>query len=358
MFWLNLDVQSEQAVDILQRRDEGSYDFELKENAVPQLQPKDLLVKLSVSGVCGSDFLLASGNAGPTREILGHEGVGRVVKVGSEVPASLVEIGARVGIAWVRDICEKCVFCGMPGGQGEGHCLEMLCSGLKRDGTFAEYAVVPSRFIVRIPEGVADHLVAPILCGGVTAYKALKVSGASSGQWVVISGAGGGLGSLGIQYARAMGCRVIAVDVGEAKREYCLETGAEAFFDGRELDKSAVLELTGGGAAAVIVAASSIPAYQAALDLVAPNGSYVCVGIPPPGKQVGFDPITLISKNIKLIGSAVGTRQDIWDAIEFVARGQVKPKVEMARLEDLPQISKGFGQVRGKNADPGTLDRY
>ncbi|KAK5045562.1 hypothetical protein LTR84_009180 [Exophiala bonariae] len=349
---------SSHKVAVLVRGENGSYDFELANREVPALQPTDLLVKLSVSGICGSDFLLASGNAGPTRDILGHEGVGRVVEIGSEVPPSLAGIGARVGIAWVRDICENCAFCRMPGGQGEGHCLEMLCSGLKRDGTFAEYAIVPSRFIVRIPEGVPDHLVAPILCGGVTAYKALKVSGVSSGQWVVISGAGGGLGSLGIQYAKAMGCRVIAVDVGESKREYCLQTGAEAFFDGLEFDKSAILELTGGGGAAVIVTASSISAYQAALDLVAPNGSYVCVGIPPPGKQVGFDPITLISKNIKLIGSAVGTRQDIWDAIEFVARGEVKPKVEMARLEDLSQISKNFAQASIQNADVGTLDKH
>ena len=274
---------------------------------------------------------------------MGHEGVGRVVKVGSSVPSSLVQVGARVGIAWVRDICEKCVFCKTPG--GEGHCLEMLCSGLKRDGTFAEYAIVPSRFVVRIPEGVPDNLVAPILCGGVTAYKALKVGGASQGQWVAISGAGGGLGSLGVQYAKAMGFRVVAIDVGDAKREYSLQVGADAFFDGRDLDVAAVKELTGGGAAAVIVTANSIPAYQAALDLVAPYGSYVCVGLTPPGQQVGFDPITLISKNIKLMGSAVGTRKDIWEAIEFVARGQVKPKVEMAVLEDLPEISRNFGQV-------------
>jgi propanol-preferring alcohol dehydrogenase len=300
-------------------------------------------VRLSVSGVCGSDFHLAAGHAGPTRDILGHEGVGRVVQIGSAVPDSLIQVGARVGIAWVRDVCEKCIFCRTPG--GEGHCLEMLCSGLKRDGTFAEYAIVPSRFVVRIPESVPDHLVAPILCGGVTAYKALKVSGASAGQWVVISGAGGGLGSLGIQYAKAMGYRVIAVDVGEAKKEYSLQTGADAYFDGRELDISAVKELTGGGAAAVIVAANSIQAYQSALDLVAPYGSYVCVGIPPPGQHVGFEPIALISKNIRLIGSAVGTREDIWEAIEFVAKGQVKPKVEMATLEDLPEISKTFGQV-------------
>lgn len=104
----------------------------------------------------------------------------------------------------------------------------MFCSGLKRDGTFAKYAVVPSRYVIRIPEGSADQLVAPILCGGVTAYKAIKVSGATPGQWIVISGAGGGVGALGIQFAKAMGFRVIAVDVGDAKREDCLQLGAEA----------------------------------------------------------------------------------------------------------------------------------
>lgn len=284
---------------------------------------------------------------GPTRDILGHEGVGRVVQLGSAVSASSIQVGARVGIAWVRDICGKCVFCKTPA--GEGHCLEMLCSGLKRDGTFAEYAIVPSRFVVRVPENVPDHLVAPILCGGVTAYKAIKVSGAPVGEWVIISGAGGGLGSLGIQYAKAMGYRVVAIDVGGAKQQHCLQSGADEYFDASDLDTSAVKELTGGGGAAVIVTANSIKAYQAALDLVAPNGAYVCVGIPPPGQQVTFEPISLIGRNIRLIGSAVGTREDIVEAIEYVGRGEVRPKVDMAKLEDLSDIASNFGQVRGQS---------
>lgn len=307
------------------------------------MTPTDLLVRLSVTGVCGSDFHLAAGHSGPTRDILGHEGVGRVVKLGSAVSPSFIDIGARVGIAWVRDICEKCFCCLAPG--GEARCLEMLCSGLKRDGTFAEYAVVPSRYVVRIPEGVPDQLVAPILCGGVTAFKAIKVSEAAPGQWVVISGAGGGVGALGVQFAKAMGYRVIAIDLGDAKREYCLRLGAEAYFDATTLDAAAVHRLTGDGAAAALMMANSSKAYEAGLDLVAPYGALVCVGIPPPDQLVRFHPLLGISKNIRIIGSAVGTRKDIWDAIEFVKRGVVKPRVEAANLDDLTDISKNFQKV-------------
>lgn len=307
------------------------------------MAPTDLLVRLSVTGVCGSDFHLAAGHSGPTRDILGHEGVGRVVKLGSAVSPSFINIGARVGIAWVRDICEKCFCCLAPG--GEARCLEMLCSGLKRDGTFAEYAVVPSRYVVRIPEGVPDQLVAPILCGGVTAFKAIKVSEAAPGQWVVISGAGGGVGALGVQFAKAMGYRVIAIDLGDAKREYCLRLGAEAYFDATTLDAAAVHRLTGDGAAAALMMADSSKAYEAGLDLVAPYGALVCVGIPPPDQLVRFHPLLGISKNIRIIGSAVGTRKDIWDAIEFVKRGVVKPRVEAANLDDLTDISKNFQKV-------------
>lgn len=306
--------------------------------------PSDLLIRLSVTGVCGSDFHVAAGHSGPCRDILGHEGVGRVVKLGSAVSPLLIDIGARVGIAWVRDICERCSCCLAPG--GEARCQEMLCSGLKRDGTFAEYALVPSRYVVRIPEGVPDHVVAPILCGGVTAFKAIKVSEAPSGQWMVISGAGGGVGALGVQFAKAMGYRVIAIDVGDTKREYCLQLGAEAYFDAKEVDAAALQALTGDGAAAVLVMANSSKAYEAALELVAPYGTLVCVGIPPPDQQVRFHPIMCIGKNVRIIGSAVGTRKDIWDAIEFVQRGVVTPVVEMASLDDLSDIAKNFGKVR------------
>lgn len=329
---------------IAQKEEGGKYHFETKRVPVPELGPRDILVRLSATGVCGSDLHLAAGHLGPCRDILGHEGVGRVVKLGSAVEPSSVQIGTRVGLGWVRDVCEECFCCRSPG--GEGRCMARMCSGLKRDGTFAEYAVVPSRYVIRVPEGVPDQLVAPILCGGVTAYKAIKSSEAVPGRWMVISGAGG-VGALGIQYAKAMGYRVIAIDMGdvERKREYCLQLGAEVYFDAKEVNLAKIMALTGDGAAAVVVTANTGKAYQAALDFVAPFGTFVCVGIPTADDKLSFHPTLSIRTGIRIIGSAVGTRQDIWEAIEFVQRGVVKPVVQMASLDDLSEIANNFGKV-------------
>jgi alcohol dehydrogenase, propanol-preferring len=329
-----------------QRHDDGGYHFETRTVPIPSLGPTDLLVRLSVTGVCGSDFHLASGVMGPTCSILGHEGVGRVVKLGSAVDPSSIAVGTRVGLGWVRDICGECFCCRSPG--GETRCLAKLCSGWKRDGTFAEYTVIPARYVIRIPEGVDDHIVAPILCGGVTAYKAIKVSEAVPGSFVVISGAGGGVGALGVQFAKVMGYRVIAVDVGDEERkgEYCLKIGAEAYFDARDEKLGEKIKtLTIDGAAAVLVMANTGKAYQAALQFVAPLGTLVCVGIPGPEDKFNIHPSAGINDGTRIIGSAVGTRKDIWEAIEFVQRGVVKPVVEMATLDDLSKIAENFGKV-------------
>lgn len=291
---------------------------------------------------------LASGELGPTREILGHEGVGHVVRIGSGVSASTVGLGERVAIAWLRDWCEVCASCIIPG--GETRCLAHLTSGPSWEGTFAEYAVIPSRYIIRIPQQldvVADELVAPIVCGGVTAYKALKVSEALPGQWIAISGAGGGVGALGVQFARAMGLRVIALDAGTVKKTSCLENGADAYVDVLEEDVEAVVDSVtqGRGVQAAIVAAGSVAAYAQCLLILAQFGTLVCVGIPPPDQTFAVHPLQFIGKGIRVVGSAVGTRGDILEALEFVRRGVVEPRVELTTLDSLTEIARGFGKV-------------
>lgn len=261
--------------------------------------------------------------------------------LGSAVSKSLVQLGQRVGVAWMRDLCGNCSMCLKEG--GETRCLEQLQSGRKVDGTFAEYTVVPEKYITKLPEGLRDEEIAPILCGGVTAYKSLKLCGATAGQWVAISGAGGGVGSLAIQYATAMGYRVVAVDRGPYKRTYCLGLGAEAYVD--FLTESgvpaAVMKATGGqGASAVLAVAASGRAYQQSFEMLAPFGIIVCIGIPPPNELVHFHPLKFIDLGIRVIGSAVGTRGDILEALEFVSRGKVKPTVQKTRLENLNDIAK------------------
>ncbi|KAH6972201.1 alcohol dehydrogenase [Ilyonectria sp. MPI-CAGE-AT-0026] len=332
-------------------RSSTGFKFRISSIAIPPIGPLEILVQLSATGVCGTDMALASGEVGPTCQILGHEGIGRVVQVGQGVPASDVQVNDRVGIAWLRDICGKCAYCLHPG--GETRCAEQLNSGRKIDGTFAEYAVVPARYLVRIPDHVktSDEMLAPILCGGVTAYKALRVCGASGGQWVAVLGAAGGVGAFAIQYARAMGLRVLAIDAGEAKGKYCLELGAEKYIDVVDTTDLAAqaAKLTGGrGISAALAIAGSAKGYQAALEILGPFGTLVCVGIPPPHELVSFHPLLFIDKGIKIVGSAVGTREDILDAIEFVERGLVKSNIVRATLLDLPKIAKEFGKANGK----------
>lgn len=320
----------------------GDFRFKIESLPTPDPGPSEVLVKLSMSGVCGTDIALASGKVTPTRKILGHEGIGRVVKIGSGLTAAQVPLGLRVGVGWIRDVCGTCAMCMTE--NGETRCLKQIHSGRAVDGTFAEYTIVPYRYLMPVPESLKDEEVAPILCGGVTAYKALKICGATPGQWIVVSGAGGGVGALCIQYARAMGFHVIASDVGEDKRSFCMELGAEVYMNSAtESMKRIVVKATSElGVSAVIVVAGSASAYQASLELLGPFGTLVCVGIPPPTSLVSFHPIQFIDMGIKIVGSIVGTRGDVLEALKFVSRGEVVPRVQIAKLAELDRIAQAF----------------
>ncbi|KAL1794612.1 hypothetical protein ACET3X_006428 [Alternaria dauci] len=332
-------------------RSKDTFTFQINDVSIPDLRPADVLIKLSVSGVCGTDLALASGKVGPTRQILGHEGIGYIIAKGDAVPSSAAQIGDRVAIAWLRDICGQCAFCLQPG--GEARCTAQLNSGRKIDGTFAEYAVVPSGYIIRIPESlkVEDEVIAPIVCGGVTAYKALKICGAVAGQWVAISGAGGGVGSLAVQYAKAMGYRVLAIDAGSEKGRFACSSGAEEYVDvlaTRDLPGEVMRITQNRGAKAVLVCAGVSAAYESAPKLLGPSGTMVCVGILPPGQQVPFEPLRMIDNDLRIISSAVGTREDMYEALDFVSRGLVRPMTVQKRLEDLPELAKTLGEAIGK----------
>jgi propanol-preferring alcohol dehydrogenase len=340
---------------VRQRKNGSKARFEIESVSIPEPGPQDVLVQLSVTGVCGTDIALASGELGPTRRILGHEGVGRVVKLGSGLSESQVKLGQRVGVAWQRDICGTCAMCLIEG--GETRCLEQLNSGRKIDGTFAEYTIVPYRYLTTLVEGPEDQMLAPILCGGVTVYKGLKLCGATPGQWIAISGAGGGVGALGIQYSKAMGYRTIAIDAGQEKEQYCRSLGAEVYIDLTQTAEvaSVVREKTSGrGATAVLVTAGSGKAYQDALGMLGPFGTLVCIGIPPPSQLVNFHPLLFIDLGIRIIGSAVGTRLDIQEAISFVERGLVKPTVQMTTLDQLSEVGEQIiqGKVHPQAPEP------
>ena len=196
-----------------------------KQIPVPVPGPDEVLIKIKYTGVCHTDLHAMKGDWPLDLKLPlvgGHEGAGTVVAKGQLV--SGIEIGDHAGIKWLNGSCLSCEFCKTA---DEPLCAEAKLSGYTVDGTFQQYAIGKAAHVTKLPKEVALDAVAPILCAGITVYKGLKESGARPGQTVAIVGAGGGLGSLALQYAKAMGLRVIAIDGGDEKRAMCAELGAE-----------------------------------------------------------------------------------------------------------------------------------
>lgn len=216
---------------------------------------------------------------GAYNSIIGHEGVGTVVKAGPNVSPSLM--GQRVGFKWLYNACIECSICQRGFFQ---NCPKQLNTSRHVPGTLQQYAIADARFITRIPEGVPDEVAAPLLCAGLTMAGALAHldNELQPGDWVVISGSGGGLGHIGVQLAaRVKKYRVIAVDSGDDKRDLSLSSGAEAFVDFKTEDVTKrVLELTKEGAHATIVVPGTREAFQMAPTLVRNMGHIICVGLP------------------------------------------------------------------------------
>merc|ERR1711988_1254132 len=210
----------------------------------------------------------------------GHEGAGIVVSRGELVEDA--KIGEKVGVKWINGTCLSCPYCQRA---DEPLCAKASLSGYTVDGSFQQYAVAKAAHVARIPEECDLEAISPVLCAGITVYKGLKESGASPGQSVAIVGAGGGLGSLAQQYAKAMGLRVIAIDTGDEKKKMCLEQlGASAFVD-FATSKNVVKEVQeatqdGLGPHAVILVAVTEKPFQQAAEYVRPRGTVVCIGLP------------------------------------------------------------------------------
>lgn len=196
-----------------------------KQIPVAKPGPDEILVKIHNSGVCHTDLHAMKGDWPlPTKLPLvgGHEGAGVVVATGALVETFTV--GDHAGIKWLNGSCLACEFCNQ---SDEPLCPHALLSGYTVDGTFQQYAIGKAAHAVKLPKNVQFDAIAPVLCAGITVYKGIKESGARPGQCIAIVGAGGGLGSLALQYAKAMGLRVVAIDGGEEKRAMCQQLGAE-----------------------------------------------------------------------------------------------------------------------------------
>lgn len=300
---------------------------------VPTPGPGQALVKLITSGVCHTDLHAAQGDW-PVKPnppfIPGHEGVGKVVALGEGV--TNLRIGQLVGNAWLASACGECTFC-LTG--WETLCERQQNGGYSIDGSFGEYMLVDARFAAIIPDGIDLVEVAPILCAGVTVYKGLKMTETKPGQWVVISGVGG-LGHIAVQYARAMGMRVAAVDIDDAKLALATRHGAEVVVNATKQDPVQVIKKATGGAHGVLVTAVHPAAFGQAIQLSRRGGTIVFNGLPPGDFPAPiFD---LVLEGLTVRGSIVGTRADMVEALDFYARGLIHPTVATRRLDEINDI--------------------
>ncbi|MWB99975.1 alcohol dehydrogenase AdhP [Agromyces seonyuensis] len=319
--------------------------------SIPAPGPGQALVKNLTTGVCHTDLHAAHGDwpVKPKGDLIpGHEGVGRVVAVGEGVTA--LAVGDLVGNAWLWSACGACEFCETG---NETLCPNAVYGGYTIDGSFGEYMLVDERFAARIPDGADPVEVAPVLCAGVTVYKGLKQTEARPGQWVVISGIGG-LGHVAVQYAVAMGLRVVAVDIAEDKLELARTHGAEVVVNALDGDPvAAVVEATDGGAHGVLVTAVHPSAFGQAIGMTRRNGTAVFVGLPPGDFPAPIFDIVL--RGITVRGSLVGTRRDLVEALDFYARGLIHPTVAEDRIENINAI---FAELEEGKVDGRIVVRY
>lgn len=325
-------------------------DLTIDDVPVPTPGPGQALVKLITSGVCHTDLHAAEGDwpVKPSPPFIpGHEGVGEVVALGEGV--TNLSVGQLVGNAWLFRACGDCQYCNTG---WETLCENQQNAGYSVDGSFGQYMLVDAKFAAIIPDGADPVEVAPVLCAGVTVYKGLKMTEAKPGQWVVISGIGG-LGHIALQYARAMGLRVAAVDIADDKLALAKKHGAELVVNALHEDPSEVVQRATGGAHGVLVTAVHPSAFGQAIHMSRRGGTIVFLGLPPGDFPASIFEIVL--KGLTVRGSIVGTRQDLAEALEFYARGQIHATVA---TRDLSEINAVFDEMKHGKIDGRVVITY
>jgi alcohol dehydrogenase, propanol-preferring len=306
--------------------------LEIQDRPVPTAGPGEVLVRIEASGLCHTDIHAAHGDW-PVKPappfVPGHEGVGIIKAVGEGVTHRTV--GERVAIPWLGHACGHCDYC-IKG--WETLCESQQNTGYSRDGGFAEYAVADADYVVPVPDGVDPRDAAPLTCAGVTTYKAVKVAHIQPTEKVAVFGIGG-LGHLAIQYAKIVGGIVIAVDVEDAKLELASELGADHVVNAATTDPVAAIEALGGCDVAIVLAV--IPqVFENAFAALRRGGRLVCVGLPPESDGPMALPIfPTVLKGISVIGSIVGTRQDLAEVFALHAHGDTTVVAEPRKLDEV-----------------------
>ncbi len=303
--------------------------LEIRDLPVPEPGPGQVLVRIEASGLCHTDIHAARGDW-PVKPkiplVPGHEGVGRVERLGAGVEG--IGIGNRVALPWLGHACGRCRYC-VSG--WETYCTSPQYTGYTIDGSYAEFAIGYASHVVPVPNGVTSLDAAPLTCAGVTTYKAIKVAKPQPGETAMVVGIGG-LGHLGLQYAKIFGATAVAVDVDDTKLQLAKELGADHVVDARGDAASELADI--GGVDVALVTVPSPEAMHAAHAALNPNGRLVLVGLPA-DNRLEIPVFETVLKGISVIGSLVGTRNDLQDCFTLHAHGRTRVVAQTRRLEDV-----------------------
>jgi propanol-preferring alcohol dehydrogenase len=317
-------------------------DLHVRDVDVPLPGDEEALVRISAAGVCHSDLHLARGDwqGVPRSGVIGHEAIGvvealgpgadRFVQVGDRV---ILGLGGTGGGYW----CGVCDYClrGLP-----RHCAQS--KGIL--GCFAECFAVWAPSLVRLPDSIGDQE-APLACGGLTAYGAVKKlfdHGVRPGRRVAVIGAAGGLGHYAVQIARAFGYEVVGVDIGAERLEFVRSLGAHRALDADEAIAVAHDEL--GGVDASLVFSARMAGFRLGLRMLRRAGLFVAVGLPPTSDgTLDLNPFELFLMDPTIIYSAVGTVQDMRELVDLAAAGHVSTHV--SRTGPLSELGTIFDEL-------------
>jgi propanol-preferring alcohol dehydrogenase len=318
----------------------------VEEKQLRPLKHGEALVQTEFCGVCHTDLHVKNADFGDvTGIVLGHEGIGKVIEVAEGVTS--LKVGDRVSIAWMYESCGHCEYCTTG---RETLCRDVKNAGYTVDGAMAEQVIVSADYAVKVPDNLDPAAASSVTCAGVTTYKAVKVSNIRPGQWIGVFGIGG-LGNLAVQYAKNVyGAKVVAFDINDDKLAFAKEVGADVVVNLLNEDPIAkAKELTNGRGldASVITAVAKTP-FNQAIDVVKAGARVVAVGLPVDTMDLNIP--RLVLDGIQVIGTLVGTRQDLQEAFQFAAEGKVVPKVTLRKIEEINKIMEEMeqGKITGR----------
>jgi len=310
-------------------------DWELVERDVPEPGRGQVRVKVEACGICHSDALVKDG-VWPGLQfprVPGHEIAGRVDALAGDV--TTWQEGQRVGVGWHGGHCFVCQQCR----RGDfAMCVKRKVTGIDFDGGYATHLIVPAAALAAIPDDLPAEEAGPFMCAGVTVFNALRNSGARAGDVVAVHGIGG-LGHLGVQYARRMGFRTVAINRGRDKEDLARQLGAHSYIDATAQDVVAELQRI-GGANVILATAPNAQAISGLVDGLAPSGKLLVPAAP--AEPLSINVFSLILKRSSVAGWYSGTAKDSQDTLEFSALSGVHPMIEKYPLD---RVAEAYEQM-------------